>query len=169
MGAPSSRICCFWGSTRTPSWRTGRPSMCTRPATISSSQWRREPTPAAASTFCRRIDPGASSRDSAGAAERALTGRASDGRRPRGLLGLLGLAVPFGERFIVAANHLLVFGQEFLARHVQQLLPERRRQMPPHVAIELLAALFLGSLRLLIAELFARILRLLLFRLLGLG
>src|SRR5580698_8058490 len=44
--------CC--GSTRAPS-RAVRPLTWTRPAEISSSQARRLPKPAAASTFCNRI------------------------------------------------------------------------------------------------------------------
>src|SRR5215475_14466461 len=51
---------CVLGSTRAPNLRTTSPSTSTRPAPIISSQLRRLPTPAAASTFCSRTPPGTS-------------------------------------------------------------------------------------------------------------
>src|SRR5256885_15694854 len=50
---PSSGITTLAGSTLSPSVAVC-PSTVTRPAAMSSSQARREPTPAAARTFCRR-------------------------------------------------------------------------------------------------------------------
>ena len=52
--SPSTRMTAVAGSTRVPIAATRRPSTETRPAAISSSQARREPSPAAASTFCSR-------------------------------------------------------------------------------------------------------------------
>ena len=46
------------GSIRTPSSRTTCPSTSTRPSTMSFSQTRRLPTPAAARSFCRRTPAG---------------------------------------------------------------------------------------------------------------
>src|SRR5215467_2806853 len=57
---PSTRITWVFGSTRAPNLRTTSPSTSTRPAPIISSQLRRLPTPAAASTFCSRTPPGTS-------------------------------------------------------------------------------------------------------------
>src|SRR6266508_3390024 len=57
--SPSTEISAASGSTLSPSVATC-PSTVTRPAAISSSQARREPTPAAASTFCSRSGLGIS-------------------------------------------------------------------------------------------------------------
>ena len=54
--SPSTWITAAAGSTLSPSCAT-RPSTVTRRRKIRSSQARREPTPAAASTFCRRSAP----------------------------------------------------------------------------------------------------------------
>src|SRR5690606_14501498 len=51
---PSTLMTTLAGSTRTPWVRTTWPSTSTRPAAISSSQARRLPTPAEASTFWSR-------------------------------------------------------------------------------------------------------------------
>src|ERR1700760_3026440 len=51
--APSTRISAVEGSTLSPSWAI-RPLTVTRLRKIRSSQARRDPTPAAASTFWRR-------------------------------------------------------------------------------------------------------------------
>ena len=48
---------CFVGSTRVPNSVTTWRSTSTRPAVISSSHWRRLPSPAEARTFCRRCMP----------------------------------------------------------------------------------------------------------------
>src|SRR6266702_1660545 len=60
MRFPSTLITWVLGSTRAPKRRTISPSTSTRPAPIISSQLRRLPTPAAASTFCNRTPPGTS-------------------------------------------------------------------------------------------------------------
>src|SRR5262245_33808465 len=57
---PSTLMTCRSGSTLAPYRRTICPSTSTRPSAISSSHRRRLPTPAAASTFCRRTPPGTS-------------------------------------------------------------------------------------------------------------
>src|SRR5580698_5131377 len=62
MRIPSTRMIWCCGSTRAPYRRTVSPSTSTRPSPISSSQCRRLPTPAAASTFCSRTPPGTSIR-----------------------------------------------------------------------------------------------------------
>src|SRR5580704_14015591 len=62
MRIPSTRMIWCCGSTRAPNRRTVSPSTSTRPSPISSSQCRRLPTPAAASTFCSRTPPGTSIR-----------------------------------------------------------------------------------------------------------
>src|SRR5580704_2529229 len=60
----------FVGSTRMPWLRTRWPSTLTRPSSISSSQARREPTPAAARTFCSRTPSSLGSRS--GVARRSI-------------------------------------------------------------------------------------------------
>src|SRR5262245_28073937 len=54
--SPSTRITAVLGSARFPN-EARRPSTVTRPAAMSSSQARREPTPAAARIFCSRCSP----------------------------------------------------------------------------------------------------------------
>src|SRR5215472_364989 len=61
---PSTRITCRLGSTLAPNLRTVSPSTSTRPAPISSSQYLRLPSPAAARTFCSRTPPGTSTSES---------------------------------------------------------------------------------------------------------
>src|ERR1700728_3064295 len=60
MRLPSTLMICCAGSTLAPNRRTIWPSTSTRPSPISSSQCLRLPSPAAASTFCRRIPSGPS-------------------------------------------------------------------------------------------------------------
>src|SRR5690348_15176662 len=64
MRLPSTLMIWWSGSTLAPYRRTISPSTSTRPSPISSSQRRRLPTPAAASTFCRRTPPGTSTSES---------------------------------------------------------------------------------------------------------
>src|SRR5262245_20669778 len=64
MRLPSTLMIWWSGSTLAPYRRTISPSTSTRPSPISSSQCRRLPTPAAASTFCRRTPPGTSMSES---------------------------------------------------------------------------------------------------------
>src|SRR5258705_9357 len=64
MRLPSTLMIWWSGSTLAPYRRTISPSTSTRPSPISSSQRRRLPTPAAASTFCRRMPPGTSTSES---------------------------------------------------------------------------------------------------------
>src|ERR1039458_10172588 len=77
MRLPSTLITCCCGSTRAPYRRRVSPSTSTRPSPISSSQRRRLPTPAAASTFCSRTPPGTSMRLS-----RSSSGSSSSGSSP---------------------------------------------------------------------------------------
>src|SRR5215831_11554268 len=64
MRLPSTLMIWWSGSSLAPYRRTISPSTSTRPSPISSSQCRRLPTPAAASTFCRRTPPGTSMSES---------------------------------------------------------------------------------------------------------
>src|SRR6185437_4608468 len=96
MRLPSTLMIWWSGSTRAPYRRTISPSTSTRPSPISSSQCRRLPTPAAASTFCRRTPPGTSTSESCpGSAVRSMPcavspplapGRSSRRGRPPGPL-----------------------------------------------------------------------------------
>jgi len=58
MRSPSSAMRSRSGSARVPSARTTTPFTVTRPARMSASAWRREATPAALRTFCRRSASG---------------------------------------------------------------------------------------------------------------
>src|ERR1700690_261287 len=60
MRLPSTLMIWRSGSTLAPNRRTIWPSTSTRPSPIISSQCRLLPTPAAASTFCRRTPSGPS-------------------------------------------------------------------------------------------------------------
>src|SRR5262245_12719243 len=64
MRLPSTLMIWWSGSTLAPYRRTISPSTSTRPSPISCSQCLRLPTPAAASTFCRRTPPGTSTSES---------------------------------------------------------------------------------------------------------
>src|SRR3954463_16145904 len=57
MRTPATEILSTDGSTRMPWTVTGRPFTLIRPASIMSSQTRREPTPARARTVCSRPPP----------------------------------------------------------------------------------------------------------------
>src|SRR3984957_15494947 len=80
MRIPSTRMTWCAGSTRAPNRRTVSPSTSTRPSPISSSQCRRLPTPAAASTFCSRTPPGTSMRLSRPSSSRSKSSGSSPER-----------------------------------------------------------------------------------------
>src|ERR1700733_2875866 len=80
MRLPSTRMTWFSGSTRAPNRRTIWPATSTRPAPISSSQCRRLPTPASASTFCSRTPPGTSARSSRSPASSAKSSLSSSSK-----------------------------------------------------------------------------------------
>src|SRR5580692_3085085 len=131
MRFPSTLITWCSGSTRAPNRRTVCPSTSTRPAPISSSQWRRLPTPAAASTFCSRTPPGTSVRSSRSpprspqSSSSSLSCCAPPAGRPRPTSRLC-------PRVLIVLDVLDVLRQE--RRQVGQLVQARHAQPLKEVA-----------------------------------
>src|SRR5579859_1729942 len=99
MRFPSTRITWVFGSTRAPNLRTTSPSTSTRPAPIISSQLRRLPTPAAASTFCSRTPPGTSVSESRspGSIPQSSSSRSRRPSRRADMPGILFVADVIGQ------------------------------------------------------------------------
>src|SRR2546429_6314078 len=96
MRRPSTRMICCSGSTLAPYLRTISPSTSTRPSPISSSQYRRLPRPAAASTFCSRTPPGTSVSESRSPSSKSAGGLRRDPLRALLIPPAGGLLLPDG-------------------------------------------------------------------------
>src|SRR5580693_9054749 len=157
MRLPSTRMTWFSGSTRAPNRRTIWPATSTRPAPISSSQCRRLPTPAAASTFCSRTPPGTSARSSRSPASSAKSSESSSSkpmlrsaRRRACASGDSSTGLPPSEllrpRPFIVLNVLNVLRQE--RRQVGQLVQGRHAQPLEKVAggaVQNRAGLLIGT------------------------
>src|SRR6202167_1882428 len=156
MRLPSTRMTWFSGSTRAPKRRTIWPATSTRPAPISSSQCRRLPTPAAASTFCSRTPPGTSARSSRSPSSVANSSLSSSSKpmlrsaRSRACASVdswSGLSSePLRPRPFIVLNALNVLRQE--RRQVGQLVQGRHAQPLEKVAggaVQNRAGLLIGT------------------------